>query len=166
MSTPEFTLPACLVKYLPPDVGEDLRDAIATAVEDYVREKCRDAMRATTELILCANFGPVMGRALFLDIIGDAAACNRELVDGVLTRAAVSKASVRIRRGLGLPIRSPRNARPKKSEETVAKWRKARGQNLQPRANTRGAQMRGRVDENTKTSGQASATPPPSADLA
>lgn len=91
-------------------------DLLQAEFEAYGREQ---AFRAV-EVLLRANFGELMGAALYADLYGLADASNSALVGGTVSRAAVSKAACRIRRGLGLPLRDPRKARPKKRPTTPA----------------------------------------------
>lgn len=106
MNAPELRLPPELAKHVTPDQADALLAALAVELDEYVAEQAMRAVHAT----LCANFGPAMGDALFADLTGRADASNAKLVPGV-TRSAVSKASARLRRGFGLPVRYPLMAR-------------------------------------------------------
>jgi hypothetical protein len=99
-------LPPSLARYVPADEADALLAVLAVEIEEYVAEEATKAVHAT----LRANFGPEMGDAIFTDLTGRADAPNTKLVPGV-SRAAVSKAATRIRRGFGLPVRCPMNAR-------------------------------------------------------
>ncbi len=104
---PEFRLPACFARAVPPEEAAALLDALQAEIECYGAEQATRAVEKT----LVANFGLAMGRAIFADLTGTADAPNSVLVGGTVTRAAVSKAATRIRRGFGLPVRCPANAR-------------------------------------------------------
>lgn len=107
MSTSQLRLPPSLARYVPADEADALLAVLAAEIEGYVAEVATRAVHET----LCANFGAEMGDAIFADLTGHANSPNTKLVPGV-SRAAVSKAATRIRRGFGLPVRVPTNARP------------------------------------------------------
>ena len=76
-------------------------------VEEYVEKR----VLLTVKNILIANFKLLMGHAIYADVMGKADASNSELVEGTVTRSAVSKAATRLRRGVGLTPRCPNHAR-------------------------------------------------------
>jgi len=111
---PKFELPADLLSYLPQEVLADL----INEVEDYVGSMSSFAIERTLQ----ANFGVGMGSAIFADVYGTADVSSAEQARRCgKSRAAVSKAAVRIRRGLGLPVRCPRNARPGRTPASALK---------------------------------------------
>lgn len=107
MNLSKLKLPSCFTDVVPPELADALLMALVDEVDAYVAERVILAVRA----ILIANFGPAHGLAIFADLYGAADVSNSELVGGTVSRAAVSKACCRIRRGLGLPLRNPNNAR-------------------------------------------------------
>ena len=107
---PQLKLPAGFLAFFPADSHELLNDAVADGVEEYANARALLAMKN----VLIANFQPALGLAIYADITGKADASNSALVNGTVSRQAVSKAATRIRRGLGLPVRVPKNARPGK----------------------------------------------------
>lgn len=94
------------------ELTHDLLDRLEQGLESFARS----VARSTMEHLLHANFGHALGSAVFADLTGNAAEPNTKLVCGQVSRAAVSKAATRIRRGLGWPIRCPNNARPRTPE--------------------------------------------------
>ena len=64
-------------------------------VEEYVEKR----VLLTVKNILIANFKLLMRHAIYADVMGKADASNSELVEGTVTRSAVSKAATRLRRG-------------------------------------------------------------------
>lgn len=58
-----------------------------------------------------AAMGAAMGAAVFKDLSNTAGVSNADLVDGKLSRAAVSFMCCRVRRHLGFHLRAPANRR-------------------------------------------------------
>ncbi len=82
----------------------------ASLVEEIEAEVAEFGVQAA-EVSFQATLGPEMGRAVFKDITSTAGVSNADLVEGKLSRAAVSKMCCRVRRFMGLPLRQPNNAR-------------------------------------------------------
>ncbi len=89
--------------------GELTAEAVAAEVHADAEEL---AVRGF-EMGLCAALGPAMGAHVLADLTGHADTSDARTAAGMgLTRAAVSKTLIRVRRNLGLPPRVPKNARP------------------------------------------------------
>ena len=82
-------------------------EALVAAVEADASELAVRGFEAG----LKAALGDEMGAVAFADLTSTADRPNTELLEGSLTRAAVSKTLCRVRRNLGLPTRVPANAR-------------------------------------------------------
>lgn len=106
LALPHLKLPAGLEEVL----ADELMEQLVAEINSHVR-RC---VSTAVSRILVANFGYALGSAVYADLADSAEVPNSTLVGGAVTRAAVSKAICRIRRGLGLGVRAPSYARPKR----------------------------------------------------